>query len=232
LTGAALFSIIKPMDAIQATHLKRPYLESLTTQELVQVADSFGIDIPPGLERIFIIEEILESSEEEEVEDFADTQVAPRRRLFEKRLIEPVLLPRQYNITFIEVMLRDPLWVFTFWEINSDEKAIYEKADDFAGYHLRVSEYHNAQEPFTIPVGTEDSAWYIGFPPGGRRFKVELCALCNDEEIVLVTSRPFTMPHLLNPSEDVVLYKNPLICLSGIEDFTIVHNNDRESRIK
>jgi hypothetical protein len=223
------------MDAIliQATNLKRPYLESLTTQELVQLADSFGIDIPPELDRIFIIEELMESAEEEEASEVpAGTAAAPHRKLLEKRITEPVPLPQHYNITFIEVMLRDPLWAFTFWEVKSDDKEIYEKADDFAGYQLKVSEYHNSQEPFTIPVGTEDDAWYIGFPPEEGRFKIELCALRSDEEIVLAASRPFTMPHLFNPLEDAVLYKNPLIRLSGIEDFTILHNNDRESRIK
>ncbi|MDR1400504.1 MAG: DUF4912 domain-containing protein [Treponema sp.] len=224
---------------MQATNLKRPHLESLTTQELVQLADSFGIDIPPELDRIFIIEELMESaeeeeaSEEEEVSDTPDdTQAVPHKKLFDKRITEPVLLPKQYNITFIEVMLRDPLWAFTFWEVKNDDKEIYEKADDFAGYQLKVSEYHNLWEPFTIPVGVDDDAWYIGFPPESGRFKIELCVLRGDEEIVLATSRPFTMPRLFNPSEDEVLYKNPLIRLSGIEDFTILHNNDRESRIK
>ncbi|MDR0636485.1 MAG: DUF4912 domain-containing protein [Treponema sp.] len=221
---------------MQATILQRPYLESLTTQELIQVADSFGIDIPPELDRIFIVEELMESAEEEEASEASAAPVATEaalpRKILEKRMTEPVLLPQQYNITFIEVMLRDPLWAFTFWEVKSDDKEIYEKADGFVGYQLKVSEYHNLQEPFTIPVGTEDDAWYIGFPPESGRFKIELCALCNDEEIVLATSRPFTMPRLFNPSEEEVLYKNPLIRLSGIEDFTILHNNDRASRIK
>jgi hypothetical protein len=222
------------MDAlVQATNLKKPYLESLTTHELVQLADGFGIDIPPELDRIFIIEELMESIEEEEASDALDDPgSAPRRKLLEKRITEPVPLPDQYNITFIEVMLRDPLWAFTFWEVKSDDREIYEQADDFEGYQLKVSEYHNLQEPFTIPVGAEDNAWYIGFPPEGGRFKIELCALRGEEEIALATSRAFTMPRLFNPSEDAVLYKNPLIRLSGIEDFTILHNKDRESRIK
>jgi hypothetical protein len=221
------------MDAIlvQATNLKRPYLESLTTHELVQLADSFGIDIPPELDRIFIIEELMESAEEEEVSDtFDEVEPAPRRKFVEKRITEPVPLPLQYNITFIEVMLRDPLWAFTFWEVKSDDKEIYEKADDFQSYELKISEYHRPREPFTIPVGAEDNAWYIGFPPEGGRFKVELCVLCGEEETVLAVSRPFTMPRLFNPSEDAVLFKNQLIRLSGIEDFTMLRNTDRESR--
>jgi hypothetical protein len=35
--------------------LSRQLLESLSTGELIKLADDCGIDIPPGLERIFII---------------------------------------------------------------------------------------------------------------------------------------------------------------------------------
>ena len=36
-----------------------PYLESLSTGELIDLAVKNGLDIPPGLERVFIIEELL-----------------------------------------------------------------------------------------------------------------------------------------------------------------------------
>ena len=45
------------MDGIPIT---RSYLETLSSWELVKLSDHYGIDIPPGLDRIFIIEELLE----------------------------------------------------------------------------------------------------------------------------------------------------------------------------
>ncbi|MDR3248021.1 MAG: DUF4912 domain-containing protein, partial [Treponema sp.] len=49
--------------------LARPYLDSLTTEELARIADNCGIDIPPNLERIFIIEELLDYARAEDEEE-------------------------------------------------------------------------------------------------------------------------------------------------------------------
>jgi len=50
------------MEEVPDVPVSRTWLESLSTAELIKLADSFGIDIPHGLERIFIIEELLEYS--------------------------------------------------------------------------------------------------------------------------------------------------------------------------
>ncbi|MDR2109853.1 MAG: DUF4912 domain-containing protein [Spirochaetaceae bacterium] len=211
----------------------RPYLESLTTNELVRLADGFGVDIPPGLDRVFILEELLDLAAEETLEPGESAFLA------ETDIPEPVPLPKQYNITFIEVMLRDPLWVFVFWEIKAQEKDIHEKAPDFGGYLLKVSPLPYLQgagqeaEVFTVPVGTGDSAWYLGFPPSGGRFKVELCVLRGSETVALAASHPFRLPKLLN-SPDMgggEIFGTPLIRLSGVEDFRVLRNFDRLSRV-
>jgi hypothetical protein len=217
---------------VQSKNLKKPYLETLATHELVQLADSFGVDIPPELDRPFIIEELLEAAEDEEDNRDEDMLVSPRK-FVEKRISEPVPIPKQYNITFIEVIRRDPLWAFTFWEVKHADKELYERDMAFDGYQLNVIPDNIKGEPFVIPVGVRDDAWYIGFPPEGGRFTVELCAVLRDEEkITLAVSQPFSMPRLFNPVADAALYENPLTRLSGLADFTILRNIDRESRIK
>ncbi|MDR2394018.1 MAG: DUF4912 domain-containing protein [Treponema sp.] len=217
-------------------------MESLTTLELIRLADGFGIDIPPDLERIFIIAEILEITSDYAPNE-ADAEAAEAPPLVETDIPEPVPLPKQYNITFIEVLLRDPLWVFTFWEIKSADKE-YEKTGDFKGYVLKVSPVTptgvpKKEESFTIPVGTSDTAWYLDFPPGEGRFKVELCALRGGEELVLATSPTFTVPTLFSPPGPKLTRAGraddqytPLARLSGIEDFHILRNEDRRSRMK
>ncbi|MDR2633184.1 MAG: DUF4912 domain-containing protein [Treponema sp.] len=227
---------------MKAPPLKRAYLESLTTQELIRLADGFDIDIPPDLERVFIIAELLEFTADY-APNKADAEPAEAPPLAETDIPEPVSLPKQYNITFLEVLLRDPLWVFAFWEIKSADKE-HEKAGDFKGYMLRVSPVTPAGVPrkedsFTIPVGTSDTAWYLDFPPGEGRFKVALCALRGGEELVLATSHAFTVPTLFSPpgprrtrvgkADDRY---NPLAWLSGIEDFRILRTEDRRSRMK
>jgi hypothetical protein len=211
----------------------RTYLESLTTHELIKLADRFGIDIPPELERIFIIEELIDlAAEDEPVLEQPET-------LRETGFLESAPLPKQYNITFIEVMPRDPLWVFTFWEIKSHDKDFYERASDFMGYCLKVSPLNDAagqDGSFTVPVGPADTAWYLGFPPSGGCYRVELRAVRSGGEVILAVSHPFKMPKLLAHSKaageaEREVYKNPLSSLSGAGDLPVLRNGDRLSRI-
>ncbi|MDR2144806.1 MAG: DUF4912 domain-containing protein [Treponema sp.] len=223
----------------------RSYLESLTTRELIRMADREGIDIPPDLERVFIIQELLENDRPEDLPE-------PE----ERGRLTPVPLPKQYNITYLEVLLRDPLWVFAFWEIKKYDREHFEKSGDFEGYCLKVSSVGSAVSPdrkktpekaffpetvFTVSVGAEDTAWYLGFPPQGGEFYVELCVRLRDSREPgrdradlflkpLAASRPFFIPRLFNPPENEEMLKNPLIRLSGAEYFSILRNTDRFSQ--
>jgi hypothetical protein len=209
------------------------------------MADREGIDIPPDLERTFIIQELLEND---------DLEIPPEPE--ERGRLRPVPLPKQYNITYLEILLRDPLWVFAFWEIKKPDRELFENSGNFEGYCLRVSSAGQARSPgprtaeergffsetvFTVSVGTEDIAWYLGFPPQGGEFYVELCVrLRNSREPgrdeadmslkPLAVSRPFSMPRLFNPSENKETLKNPLIRLSGAEYLSILRSADRFSR--
>jgi hypothetical protein len=225
-----LFSIINGMEN---PCLKRSYLERLSSGELVKLADSYGIDIPPGLDRIFIIKELLELGYEGEL----NAPDAPFL-LREQDPMEPAPLPKHYNVTFIDVLLRDPLWAFAFWGIKSHDKEVYEKAGDFGGYYLKViplahDKSPREDAPFIIPVGAKDSSWYIAFPPQGGRFKVGFCVTRGGCEVSLALSLPFRIPVFLNLPEGEYEKnrKNPLACLSGLDDFPVLRNTDRLSRI-
>jgi hypothetical protein len=229
--------------------LTRVSLESLTTDELIKLADLYGMDIPPGLDRLFIIKELLEiASEDEDEEEEGPLEGA---LVTETSFLEPVPLPKQYNITFIAVMIRDPLWAFVFWEVKGFDKEVFERSPDFGGYYLKVSPWESrrnspqAEGVFTVPVETGDIARYLGFPPAGEseidrdiRFKVELCAKRGAEEFVLAVSNPFRLPALprlpagAGQEENCKRYKNPLIRLSGCGDFHILRNLERLSRPK
>ncbi|MDR2518877.1 MAG: DUF4912 domain-containing protein [Spirochaetaceae bacterium] len=237
---------MKPLSLIKSR------LERLTTCELTALAEQEGIDIPAGLDRIFIVAELLEAAASAAAVQNGAGKMPPLEEA--AAIPEPVLLPKQYNITFIEVLIRDPLWAFAFWEIKGADRESREKAPDFGGYCLRVSAIADigglppmppgpaGQQPrqpkkqplkqkedsFTVPIGAADTAWYLGFSPEGGRFVVELCAVLGGKDTALAASRPFTLPKLANPPyvKDA-LYDNPLIRLSGAEDFQVIRNRDR-----
>jgi hypothetical protein len=229
---ALLFFIINGMED---PRFERSYLERLSSGELVKLADSYGIDIPPGLDRIFIIKELLELGYGERVHPRGEAVF-----LREQDLLELAPLPKHYNVTFIDVLLRDPLWAFAFWGIKSHDKEAYEKAGDFGGYFLKVIPLANDKsgpppedDPFIIPVGTGDSSWYIAFPPSGGRFKAGFCLTRGGGEVLLALSLPFRIPVFFNLPEGEYEknLKNPLLCLSGLDDFPVLRNTDRLSRI-
>ena len=218
--------------------LKRSFLETLSTEELINQADFYGVDSSPDLDRDLVIEELLEIA----ASDTRTEEAAAEGK--RAKALESVNLPKQYNITFIETIVRDPLWAFVFWEVKGADREIFETASDFSGYYLKVSPLGQivSEEGFTVPLAPEDFAWYLGFPPTGeskelrdRRYKVELWAQRGGEEILLAATNPFRLPSLvprIEKQEVSALDSCPLIQLSGVEDFHILRNGDRQFRIK
>jgi hypothetical protein len=222
-------------------HISRSYLEGLTTGELAALAEGEGIDVPPGLERNFIIEEILEAFSDDFFDAFLNDDSGERAAILEeKHFLEPVPLPKQYNITYIDVIIRDPLWVYAFWEIKNSDREILERNAEFQGYYLKVSPLGKCGdgESFTVSVGTSDFAWYLGFSPesitGGRvktntgncRFRVELYARLGETQELLAASRSFSMPSLLGVPETFG-EQNQLRRLSGTEELPILRSGER-----
>jgi hypothetical protein len=203
----------------------RSCLERLTTRELARMADREGIDIPPDLDRIFIIQELLEQEllKNSETPLSSGPEAPPSG-------FGPVPLPRHYNITWLEILPRDPLWVFAFWEIKAQDRERFEALPGFDGYCLRAS---LAGAAFTVPVGNDDNAWYLGLPSQRGEYTVELGfsfrggeARRLEEPVFkrLAVSAPFTLPE--GPGLEKIP-DNPLIRLSGAGTFSALSGYTR-----
>jgi len=220
--------------------LTRVYLESLSTGELLKLADRFNIDIPAGLERVFIVEALLESA-------FGDEDRNKTVDDIESDFPGSAALPKQYNISFVDVMIRDPLWAFVFWEIKSHDRELYEGAPDFEGYCLKAVPVRDssvlrlvgeAEDSFIVPLDLYASGLYLNFPPAEGFYRLELCALRGGNPATLAVSGSFRLPRLLaEPNQSALLsaefqeiYRNSLACLSGARDFPVIRNADRRIR--
>ena len=204
-------------------------LERLSTDELSKLAEKHGLDIPQDIERVFIIEELMYLNEDSgsRAGDIEDIYYIPKKR----------------DISIVEVLVRDPLWAFVFWEIKKHDQDFYEAEPDFEGYCLKVIPLkEGSQQPDTageyiVSVG-KDNAWYLGFPPDDRRFfKIELCVSGWENLTVLAVSQPFRMPRLIDirntgDVEIQALYRNPMAQLSGVNRFTMLRNMDRQLRLR
>jgi hypothetical protein len=214
-------------------NFNRHYLERLTTHELLTMAEYLSLDIPPELERVFVIEELINSAQELDLfNDETNEEHEEIPASAKTDTLTAVPLPKQYNITFMDILIRDPLWVFVFWEVKMHDREIFERDPDFEGYYLKVSPVPDSGEgAFTVAVGATDSAWYLSFPPAGGTFQIELCARSNQEEVSVVNSGSFTMPCLFGTAGSTG-DKNPLITLSGVERMQILRKVDRIARTR
>jgi len=206
-----------------------PYLESLSTAELAELAGRNGLDIPPDLERVFIIGELLELERAEARWGGLGEGGEEPAGEFAGELSE---LPDQYGVSYIDVLIRDPLWVFACWEAKRQAQ------DDGAGspeHCLRIVPLEGSADDsasFTVAVGAGDRSLYLGIPhDAGRRFRVELCT---GQGAVLAASRPFRLPRLAAPPSggERSAYGNPLSELSGAGRFPLVRSVDRPHRGK
>lgn len=195
--------------------LSKTYLESLTTEEAIALADYFDIDIPPDLGWNFIVEALLESADAEQRNE----------PLAEKPITKAAPLPDRYNISFVDVLIRDPMWVFVFWEIKTQERDAYENDPCFEGYYLKVCPLNDVKKSFIVHIKPADNAWYVGIPSAESRYKIELCAKLGGKEHSLALSHIFTIPKLFDPKK---IKSNPLLELSGLDDFSILRNRERD----
>ena len=98
----------------------RQYLESISTADLISLADDYGIDIPANLTRKFIIGELLELARELENDEESDSDV----HLTDDTVALPDSLPKSYNETQIFAVTRTPAWVFVYWDISETQLSI------------------------------------------------------------------------------------------------------------
>jgi uncharacterized protein len=220
-------------------------LETLSLEELYTLADRTGLDLPPGLERPFVIEEILEILEEDS-EDRRSCQGealhVDEKKYSELRIDEIDVGPgvdesivQRYNETMIRAIVRDPSWAFAFWDVSDAELESLRGEEGSAGLFLRVAEIRNQadglesdnhREYFDIPVADNDLQWYINLPGPGVRFRIDLCARRASQTgkfRVLARSNEVESPRqsLAAPPEGLDAATCELLALSGIEELSI-----------
>ncbi len=164
-------------------------LASLSVEDLYLLADRMGLDLPVGLERPFVLEEILAVLEEDSEERQASRGDALRVEEMKYSGSEPDTpfsegepppsLERRYNETMIRALVRDPSWAFAYWDISDAERSSLGEEEAEASLFLRVNELdgeESKKEFFDIPVSRDDLQWYINLPPSGSRYRIDLCS--------------------------------------------------------
>ena len=211
--------------------VSRSYLETLSTADLILLADEYGIEIPPNLNRRFIIAELLEAVED--IEETVEDDLLDDKHSF-KYFDE---LPKSYNETHIGAIMRNPVWCFVYWDIRTIDIQEVTQAKNFLGLLLRVSffdkETESLADSFEISVSLENREQYILLPAHETCFKIDLIAeFANMEPRVLTYTKKIPIPHGQPEISSTSLENkfSPILELSGLPELLRTHyNNHRQS---
>ncbi|MCR5401523.1 MAG: DUF4912 domain-containing protein [Treponema sp.] len=215
--------------------INRTYLETLSSSDLMGIADEYGIDVPEKLNRGFLIGEILEAAADADlVSD--DSEVTFSDEIPEHSSSE--LVPKSYNSTEVKIMLRNPAWAFIYWNISEADQISLESAF-VSEMKLRVNSYstrdqQKADEYFDVQISKEDNGQYVLLPPGKKFFRVDLLFKLDGIIDILASSNilemPKNSPFLANIKPGKLSGITPVLKASGMEELLLQHyQNHRES---
>jgi hypothetical protein len=206
---------------MENTRITRSYLEALSFSDLLKLADLYGIDVPENLNRGFLIGDILDVTDE-----MGKTQGTSEMVIADN--ITPVSggkLPEMYNTTQIEVILRNPVWAFVFWNIS--ENTMYTlRHSGIISLRLRVCSFieqknENPDDSFEIQIASTDKDQYVLLPVGKRYIAVELIAVTRSGVQKLANSRivaiPCGSPLLTKVQPGLISDISPVMELSGVK---------------
>jgi len=209
------------------------------------LAERMGFYIPEGLDRLFIIEEIISALEDEDRErvfSHDGTGHVEEKKLsggaFTSYAIPiPTCVPDRYNETMVRALPRDPSWIYAYWDIADQRRSSLGEDGNAVGLFLRVVEMGSTGDGrrsyFDIQVTLDDWKWYINIPRPGHSYRVDLCLRAIDKIKVLARSNEVRMPiHYLEGFSKLSQMTKSLLILSDLEGLHLAEpGTDNPSRI-
>ena len=212
--------------------LNRASLEKLSFSDLVQLADEYGVDVPDDLDRRFLIAELLELAEESN--SIEDEMVISS----ESEEQQPMVFNGNFNETQVSCVLRNPAWLFVFWNLNGTDSSKI-KESPLGSLKLRICSFADPkdvkpEEAFEVQTPSQSQEQYVLLPKGKKYIKVELIYMNGGASEVLAFSPVISIPqgsslvNDLQPGRDVEF--SPVIELSGMKEvITEQYKNHRHS---
>lgn len=204
--------------------MTREELAGKTKKELTEIAKSFGIKGISKLNRDDLIEHILlldppfsaNPELKDEISQHLETTLGVNNPLYTQPPLPEHLtgvavfdpeqyIPPDYNDTRMVLLVRDPYWLYTYWNINSQTKeqiALSGKKYDDLQLVIRVYDVTdiqfdgtNSNYYFDINLNHYTNNWYINVAKPNRSFCVDLGYIAeNGQFITIVRSNIVTTP--------------------------------------
>lgn len=174
--------------------LTRAKLETLTSAELLEIADEYGIDAPDDLNRQFIIGDLLELASELEEDEKVKETIALAEG---EQQINVNTLPASYNETKINVILRNPISLFVWWDLSewTIKKIRSERSQlRLFVYFFESLDDEKPADAFDIQLTYADRENYVIIPGGKKIVRVDLVSESADKSEILAFSEKIVIP--------------------------------------
>jgi hypothetical protein len=194
----------------------RERLGTFSDSALRSLAKKEGIEVPGDVERILLIDLLLEFLEDkfEELDSQDNDSVSLQKKKYDLSYFEEFaqgggagnfLFPERYNDMRIVLMLRDPFWAFAYWDVKGGTLKSVKKEHDADNVVLRVLRVKKPRPPrgasstvvldsFDIPIDLGDSSRYITIPQQDAFYCVALVLQGKTWEKQLVGSNIVCVP--------------------------------------
>lgn len=216
---------------MEKVNLTRSYLETLSSADLKDLADEYGIDIPENLTRRFVIAELLEASVENPADDSLtvyeqDAGHTKNRKKLYQSFGSDIELPSSYNENKINAVLRNPAWCYVYWDIKKSDYTELINNDFFIRFVVRISyfpdpENQSVYDEFDISVEKNDRDQYVFLSGRARMVRFTLAAEFEDNRFAeLARSEPLLIPFKQPYIGSLFLQRefSPIYTLSGLPD--------------
>jgi hypothetical protein len=183
----------------------------LSVDELKSLANKEDVEISESEDKEDIVDAILEAFEE--IEEERKDANNPSVKIEEMKYViahdeeiefeekKELVLPATYKLTRIVLLVRDPAWAFTYWEISEDVKNDLKSNPGFEGVLLRIHDIklvdfngENSNYSIDIPVLISDNNWYINIPNPDSVYVIELLYSINGKKRAIATSNTVHVP--------------------------------------
>lgn len=212
---------------MEKSDLTRSYLETLSSINLIDLADDYGIDIPENLSRSFVIAEILDTLLEYTHKKTPEIKEA-------KTELEVLELPISYNENRITAVLRNPVWCYVHWDFKEEDFEKIIELPSFLSFVIRVlyydeTETNKATEAFDIQINNTDRDQFVLLSSKMNSVRIELNAHFDSTESQFLASSaliflPKGCPEISLPSLQQDF--SPIQNLSGLPELLRMHYSD------
>lgn len=172
--------------------IKKSQLQSLATSDLIDLANSLELFVPPNFSRSSLIKEILDLESGLENLPYNILKMLPLDD-------EKEDLPTSYGMTEIRLLLKDPMWLFAFWDINANKLEELIEEEPSVSIFLRVMSFKSEEDDTyyafeDIDVKKEERYLYIHTSINEEVTQVALCYKMKKKTKILAKSNFIYMP--------------------------------------